>query len=193
VNQRELLRHVTASLNGLNVPYMLVGSFAGYAYGEPRLTQDIDLVLDLPMATVTPFCAAFPAPEFFLSESAVRDAVRRRFQFNILHPTSGNKVDCVFPRNDEWGKSQLSRRRRQIILDDLEGYLASPEDVIIGKLWYYSDGGSEKHIRDIAGILRTSGGLVNRADVTAWATKLGYLDVWERVMKSVDDPNHPKV
>jgi hypothetical protein len=55
---------------------------------------------------------------------------------------------------------------------------ASPEDVIHGKLWCYSDGGSDKHLRDIAGILRTSGDSVDRADVTAWATKLGYLDIW---------------
>ncbi len=193
MNQRELLRYVTTTLDRLTVPYMLVGSFAGYVYGEPRLTHDIDLVLDLPMAVVPLFCAAFPAPDFYLSEPAVRDAVRSRFQFNILHLTSGNKVDCVLPRNDEWGRTQLSRRRRQHILDDLEAYLAAPEDVILGKLWYYSDGGSEKHLRDIAGILRTSADQVNRADVTAWATKLGYLDVWERVQKSVDDPNHPKV
>lgn len=193
MNQRELLRHVTKTLDRLALPHMLVGSFAGYAYGEPRLTQDIDLVLELPLALVPAFCGAFPPPEFFLSEPAVRDAVRTRFQFNILHPTSGNKVDCIFPRGDEWGKSQLGRRRRQLILDDLEAYLASPEDVILGKLWYYSEGGSDKHLRDIAGILRVSGDLVDRADVTAWATKLGYLDVWERVQKSVDDPNHPKV
>jgi hypothetical protein len=193
VNQRELLRHVTTTLDGLAVPYMLVGSFAGYAYGEPRLTHDIDLVLELPMATVTPFCAAFPPPDFYLSEPAVRDAVRSRVQFNILHLTSGNKVDCVFPRSDEWGRTQLSRRRRQIILDDLEGYLASPEDVIIGKLWYYAEGGSEKHLRDIAGILRTSGELVDRSDVTAWAAKLGYQGIWECVLKAVDDPNSPKV
>ncbi len=193
MNQRELLRHVTESLDGLALPYMLVGSFAGSAYGEPRLTQDIDLVLELPMASVFRFCAAFPPPDFYLSEPAVRDAVRTRFQFNILHPTSGNKVDCIFPRPDEWGSTQLGRRRRQLILEDLEAFLASPEDVILGKLWYYSDGGSDKHLRDIAGILRVSGDQVDRADVTAWATKLGYLDIWERVQKTVDDPNHPKV
>jgi hypothetical protein len=193
VNQRELLRHVSETLDRLAVPYMLVGSFAGYAYGEPRLTQDIDLVLELPTKSVSPFCAAFPPPDFYLSEPAVRDAIRSRFQFNILHLTSGNKVDCVFPRNDDWGRTQLSRRRRQLILDDLESYLAAPEDVILGKLWYYSEGGSDKHLRDIAGILRVSGDQVDRADVTAWATKLGYLDLWERVQKSVDDPNHPKV
>jgi hypothetical protein len=87
-----------------------------------------------------------------VSEDSVRDAVQRRFQFNIVHTTSGNKIDCIFPRNDVWGKTQLNRRRRETVLPTADAFVASPEDVIIGKLWYYSEGGSEKHLRDIASI-----------------------------------------
>lgn len=193
MNQRDLLAYTLAALDRLAVPYMVVGSFAGYVYGEPRFTQDIDLVLELPVGAVPPFCAAFPSPEFYLSEKAVRDAIRSRFQFNVLHPASGNKIDCVFPREDDWGRTQLTRRRREKVLPDVEGYIASPEDIILGKLWYHADGGSDKHLRDIAGILRVSGELVDRDDVTAWATKLGYLDIWRNVLAAVDDPNAPRV
>ena len=186
MNQRELLEYVVAAFERLAIPHMVVGSFAGYAYGEPRFTQDIDIVLDLPLGTVPEFCAAFPAPEFYVSEAAVLDAVRTRFQFNILHPTSGNKIDCIFPGANEWARTQLSRRRRVKILPDLDASVASPEDVILGKLWYYADGGSEKHLRDIAGILKRSGASIDRAAIAAWAAKLGYAPIWNTVLEKLD-------
>lgn len=188
MEQTDILRHALDALYRLGVPHMVVGSFAGYAYGEPRFTQDIDLVLELTPIDIPDFCAAFPPPDFYLSERAVRDAVRDRFQFSVLHPATGNKLDFIFPPAGEWGESQLSRRRPVRILPDRDGYTASPEDVIVGKLWYYHDGGSEKHLRDIAGVLRVSGDLVDRAAVGRWAEQLGYTPIWHAVLDRLGLP-----
>jgi hypothetical protein len=176
---------VLSALEQLSVPYMLVGSYGSSVFGEPRFTKDIDIVLDLPAKQVSEFCAEFPSPEFHLTEQSVRDAVRDRFQFNLLHPTSGNKVDFIFPRNDDWGRTQLDRRRRVTLEGGASAYTASPEDVIIGKLWYYAVGGSDKHLRDIASILKVSGDAVDRGEVTRWAEKLGYADIWQAVLTRV--------
>lgn len=70
--QDDLLRHSADALDRLGVPYMVVGSYACAAYGEMRLTQDIDTVIDLPMPKVVTFCAAFPPPEFFLQAVVLR-------------------------------------------------------------------------------------------------------------------------
>ncbi len=190
MDQREILQHVLGTLERLAIPHMVVGSFAAYAYGEPRFTQDIDIVLDLPPFAVGLFCAAFPAPEFYVSADAVRDAVRDRFQFNVLHPASGNKIDCMFPRSDNWGASQLSRRRRVRLLPGVDAFIASPEDVILGKLWYYADGGSEKHLRDICGILKISGETVDREFIQRWANLRGHTAIWNEIVKKVDA--HPE-
>jgi hypothetical protein len=192
VDQPDLLRHTVHALDRLGVPYMIVGSFGSTVYGEPRLTHDIDIVLDLRPADVTPLCAAFPPPEFYVSEPAVRDAVRTRFQFNVLHPASGNKIDFILPQATEWGRTQLGRRRAVELQPGVTGYTASPEDVIVGKLWYYSDGGSEKHLRDIAGILRVSGGAVDRAEVGRWAVALGYTPIWHAVLAKLGLPLTPE-
>ena len=136
MEQADILRHSADTLDRLGVPYMVVGSYACMAYGETRLTQDIDIVIDLPMAAVSPFCAAFPPPAFYLSEHAVRDAVRRRFQFNVLHPAGGTKIDFILPRSDEWGRARMARRRGRRLIPDRDVSTASPEDVILGKLWY---------------------------------------------------------
>jgi hypothetical protein len=186
VEQSDLLRSVVAVLERLGVPYMIVGSYGSIVYGEPRFTNDIDIVADLPSASATDFCAAFPAPEFYLSEASVRDAISNRFQFNLLHPASGNKVDVIIPRTDEWGRTQLDRRRKIDLGGGFEAYTASPEDVIIGKLWYYAEGGSDKHLRDIASILKVSGDTVDRGAVSHWAAVLGYSAIWQAVIDKVD-------
>lgn len=182
MTQLELLRYVVETLEKLGLPYMLVGSFASTAYGEPRFTQDIDIVCDLPLSKVDEFQRAFPDDSFYLNHQSVIEAIRTRFQFNVLHPESGNKIDLILPRDDEWGREQFRRRQRIKLFPDRQAYVAMPEDVILGKLWYHADGGSEKHLRDIAGILKVSGDIVDRNYVTRWADKLGWGETWRLVL-----------
>jgi hypothetical protein len=182
VEQIDLIRYTLDVLERLNLPYMVVGSFASTTFGEPRFTQDIDIVIDFPTSQIPAFCAAFSEPDFYISESAVRDAVQSRFQFNVLHTSSGNKIDFILPRKNDWGQTQLSRRKRVQLLPDREGYIASPEDVILGKMWYYSEGGSEKHLRDITGILKVSGDQVDQDEIARWAKKLGLSEIWEAIL-----------
>ncbi len=194
MEQFELLRHAIAILERLKVPYALVGSWGSGIYGEPRFTRDIDIVVDLAMGSVPAFLAAFPIGEYYLSENAVRDAVRARLQFNVVHPASGNKIDFILTRDEPWHAGQVSRRRRVTFGSGeqaLSGFVAAPEDVILGKLWYYSEGGGDRHLRDIAGILRVTGDGVDRAEVERWARQLGYLDIWQAIIEKVDAPDLP--
>ena len=193
MDQLEFLRMALSELERINLSYALVGSYGSGFYGEPRFTRDIDIVLDLPSSQVTRFCAAFPPPDFYLSEAAVRDAVQSRFQFNLLHPESGNKIDFIMTRHEPWSAGQLHRRRRVQIRSNFEGYIASPEDIIIGKIWYFSEGGGERHLQDIAGILRVTGAGVDRGEVERWARELGHLDVWRQVVALADGPDRPPV
>ena len=80
----------------------------------------------------------------------------------------------------------MDRRQRIRLLPERDVDVASPEDVILGKLWYHSLGGSEKHLRDIAGILRISGDAVDRADVSNWAQNLGYSATWDEILRKHD-------
>src|SRR4051812_49875741 len=97
----ELLQRIVAILERLGLRYFVTGSMATIFFGEPRFTNDIDIVVDLPVNRIAEFCAAFPAPEFYLSEETVHRAVSRRGQFNIIHPASGLKVDVMVPRSEE--------------------------------------------------------------------------------------------
>jgi hypothetical protein len=79
--------------------------------------------------------------------------------------------------------SQLRRRLRVKFLPDCEGYVAAPEDVILGKLVYYREGGSDKHLNDIAGIMKRSGGAVDVVYLQQAARSVGVLDVWQSFME----------
>jgi len=183
VEQVDLLRLAVEVLERQGIDYMLVGSIASGAYGEPRLTQDIDIVVDLRPDQVNSLCSAFPAPEFYVSEDAARQAVRDRRSFNVIHPATANKIDFMVARDDAWGREQFARRRRIQILPEQEGFAACPEDVILGKLLYYAEGGSEKHLRDIAGIINISSQEINRDDVAHWAAELGIAEVWQAILE----------
>ena len=78
-------------LERLKIPYLITGSVAAMAYGEPRLTNDIDVVVDLDEAHAAPFAAQFPADEYYLSDEAIREALIRKGQFNIIHRRRGSR------------------------------------------------------------------------------------------------------
>jgi hypothetical protein len=183
VEQDELLRHVVDILEEQGLTYLLVGSLASGVYGEPRLTQDIDIVVELGPNQVARLCEAFPAPEYYVSQQAAREAVAAAGQFNVIHPASGNKIDFMIARRDAWGRSQVGRRRQEQILPGRSGYVAAPEDVILSKLAYYQEGGSEKHLRDIAAMLQVSGDEIDRAYIDSWVSQLGLTQEWQAVLE----------
>jgi hypothetical protein len=185
VEQSDLLRYAVERLDEGGLVYAIVGSFASGAYGEPRFTQDIDILVDLQARHVEEICHSFPDPEFYVSRDAVQAAVSRRGQFNVIHPTSGNKIDFMLTGTDVWQVNQLARRQEVPILPDRTVYLASPEDVILGKLAYYNKGGSEKHLRDITGILSVQ--VVDREFVARFADHLGVTEIWEAILDRINN------
>ena len=110
MNESELARTVVETFESLEIPYFITGSVASIAMGEARYTNDMDIVADIPAGKVGQLVAAFPPPDYYLSESAVREAVAKRFQFNIIHPQSGLKVDVMIPADDAFDRLRMSRR-----------------------------------------------------------------------------------
>jgi hypothetical protein len=99
-----------------------------------------------------------------------------------LNSTSGNKIDFMLTGTTPWKVAQLEHAKPLSVFPDLDVHIASPEDVILGKLTYYREGGSEKHLRDILGILRISGDLLDRVYLAQVADRLGVLDIWESIL-----------
>jgi hypothetical protein len=183
MEQSDLLRYVVSSIEKLGIRYLVTGSVVTIFFGEPRFTNDIDIVLDLPPAGIPAFCRVFQSPEFYLSEEAVRQAVASSGQFNVIHPASGLKVDFMIPQDTPFNRSRFARARRVQPEADYQASFASIEDVIIKKMEYYRQGGSEKHLRDITGVLKVSGDRVDEAYVAQWASRLGLESIWQAILR----------
>ena len=182
MEQTDLLRYAIETLEQLNLPYALVGSFASGAYGEPRFTHDIDIILELHRRRHTAFLSRFPGSGF-LPQRSGRSRSRPPHKPIQRHSPGIGEQDRLYPQPPRRVGPQPTRRRQPIpIFSDRRGYVASPEDVILGKMVYYREGGSEKHLRDITGILRISGNLVDRDYVANFSKQLGLTEIWEAVL-----------
>ena len=184
MDQDELLQHLVRALEESGVSYLVTGSTATIFYGEPRFTNDIDVVVQLRERQVKQLLAAFPADEFYVSEEAARRAHRTRGQFNVIHPRSGLKIDFVVADETPFERSRFARARRVRAAPDLDAVFASPEDVILKKLVFHREGGSDKHLRDVAGVLRISGGEIDFDYLEGWAERLGVVDLWRRLREA---------
>lgn len=180
----ELLSIVARVCESLSIRYATVGSLATIAYGEPRYTNDIDIVLNLPPEQVANFCQSFAAPEYYVSLPAAEAAVRNRTQFNIIHTLTALKVDCILPAN-AFDQNEITRGILKSIGSGQTAVFATPEDVILKKMEYYRLGGSDKHLRDIAGVLKVSGEQVDHAYIAAHAEQFKLTDIWQAILSRI--------
>ena len=172
----------TRRLDTLEVPYMITGSVASTIYGDPRLTNDVDVVIELPRALCTRFEQVFPLEEFYcppLEVLLVEIARAQRGHFNLIHHATGFKADIYPVGHDQLARWGLAHARSMVI-EGSPVSIAPPEYVIIRKLQFFSEGGSEKHLRDVAGMLASSDATIDSALVEEHVNRLGLTNAWER-------------
>ncbi|PZR76096.1 MAG: hypothetical protein DLM73_03475 [Chthoniobacterales bacterium] len=142
-------------LNALGVPWMVVGSIASSAYGERRSTLDLDVVAVVKKHDAVRFLSAFPEADFYCppAETIREESARaERGHFNLIHQHTVYKADIYIATGgafDRWA----FENRRALTAGETPVWLAPPEYVIVHKLQFFREGGSEKHLRDIRGML----------------------------------------
>jgi len=185
MEQHELLLYLVECLEKLKIPYLITGSIASMAYGEPRFTNDIDIVADIKPAQAEEFKSCFPENDFYLEVDSMKKALEHRQQFNIIHPSSGLKADVIISKKDDFDKARFGRIKKLNVSESKSANFASPEDVIIKKMEYFQTGESEKHLRDIASMLKISGQEIDRLYISAWAERLELTKIWEAIQKRI--------
>jgi hypothetical protein len=163
-----------------------VGGFAAILYGQPRLTLDVDIVVDIRAEHVAPLAAAFPMPEYYADEEAIRDALRRCRPFNVIHPSTGAKLDLVPLTDDAPTQGAFSRRERTTY--DTAGHSAtfiSAEDIVLAKLNAFRESGSDKHFRDALGVLIAQGERLDLQRVRQRARASGLSALLEQLLNQV--------
>jgi hypothetical protein len=186
MEQSELLKHLINSFESLGIRYFVTGSIASIFYGEPRFTNDIDVVAEVKEHHIPELLKLFPFDEFYINEGAIRNAIKHNYQFNIIHPSSGLKIDVIISKKEPFNDSRFERIKRISPIENEIANFASPEDVIIMKMIYYKEGKSEKHLRDITGILKISGDVIDRKYIEKWIGKLGIEDIWKSIIEKLE-------
>ena len=123
---------VIEALESLGVPYVIGGSLASSVHGVLRSTMDADLVADLTVAHAQPLAVALE-DVFYADLETMREAIRSRASFNVIHLETAFKVDIFVAGRRAFERSQLARRQlRQIHHDpSVSAYVNSPEDAIL--------------------------------------------------------------
>lgn len=184
---RELLQIFAEFFEQHAIDYRVVGSMASIAYGENRFTNDVDMVADLRLEHVELICKRFQPPDYFLARHAIEDAIRKRFQFKIIHIPAGLKADIMLPKQTAFAATENQRVRRLTDPDGFSAIFASPEDVILNKLIFYGLGESDKHLRDIAGIMKVMGSDLDLDYISHWSGQLSVLEPWTLVQQRVKE------
>ena len=181
LSEMQIILLVGKRLEALKIPYYIGGGIASINYGEPRLTNDADVVIRIFPFHVPQLVQAFEN-DFVISADAVQDALTRRYAFNIIHIETAYKID-LYPITDE-DEMDLSAlaRRLQVDIGAGEIWMASAEDVILAKLRWFRKGGevSEKQWRDVLGVLKVQGERLDFAYLEQMAGRFGLADLLER-------------
>jgi predicted nuclease of predicted toxin-antitoxin system len=174
----ETLRDFVDKMNGLGIEYMVTGSYAMSAYGEIRMTKDIDVVVEISSTDVASFFEVF-RQGYYVSNVSIRRAIDRRSMFNVVSNENGAKIDCIIQKDTDFARTSFTRRYK-VKVAGIEYWNTTREDLIVAKLQWAKDTHSEMQIRDIANLTATS---YDADYVGRWIEELGLKEVWEEVGK----------
>jgi len=166
----EVLKEVARRLDRAKISYMITGSTAANFYAVPRMTRDIDIVVELSEPEIGKFILAFEK-DHYLEPETVREAVKNHGMFNLIHDQYIIKVDFVVRKNTPYRRREFARRKK-ISIDGQELYVVAPEDLILSKLEWAKDSKSQVQLRDVQNLLQSVKKL-DRRYLARWAKQLG--------------------
>jgi hypothetical protein len=181
---------VLDALNAAGVDYLIGGAVALWAWGEPRTTADLDLVIDLSVESMAALSSeleqrAMLVPVDIMLDLLIED--RADLPINAIHMTSGYKAEMFLSRPGDALRESGLRRRRLVDLGPALGevYVHSPEDLILNKLRFYRISQQTKHVRDIASIVLNQAEALDLAYIERWAQTLNLSDEWQAIQRRV--------
>lgn len=182
----EFVRSVLDALEAAGVPYMIGGAVAVWAWGEPRATLDLDLVVDIPLEAIQRLSTELEERDMHVPADLILDAIledRADLPINAIHMYTGLKAEMYLVRPDDALRQSAMNRRQLVDMGPDLGtvYLHSPEDLILYKLMYYGLSQQTKHLRDIRSMLASLEDQLDRAYVTGWAQRLGLNALWDAI------------
>ncbi len=186
----EFIGMILTALNRAGIDYMIGGAVAAWAWGEPRSTQDLDLVIHLSMERAGILSKELERFEIYLPAEIMLDHIRESradLPIDAIHGASGYKAEMFLVREtDEFRKLAFQRRVQVDFGPELgQVFVHSPEDLIVYKMIYYSLSQQTKHIRDIGAIIGAMGERLDYSYIQKWAAQKNLSAIWEAIQKEL--------
>ena len=193
----QFVKLVLAALEAADVPYMIGGAVAAWAWGEPRATRDLDVVIQVPIELVDRLSEELTARDMLVPAEIILNHLlddRADVPINAIHIHSGYKADIYLLREGDTLRKEAFQRRKLVDLGPVLGnvYLHSPEDLIVYKLWYYSLSQQTKHLRDISSIVVTLRDELEYDYIRRWAVEKGVNALWDELLEHIDTEGEGK-
>ncbi len=163
----EVLKIVTRRLREAGINYMISGSIAANYYTIPRMTRDIDIVIELNESDIDKFVGIFE-DDFYVNRETVVNEVCRQGMFNLIYNRYVIKIDFIIKKSSAYQQAAFSRRK-QVLIEQSPMWFVSAEDLVISKLIWAKESHSEMQLKDVGNLIET----VDNLD-------LKYIDNWVR-------------
>lgn len=185
IDPRHLLIKIAQILEDLGILYFITGGMAVLAWGRPRFTADIDILVELEGKNVNHLEKALLSlgEAGYVDRDAIEEALSREGEFNFIDGITGVKVDFWILKKSSFDVLRMKRKVEQNILGQ-RVYFISPEDLILNKLDWYQASQSSRHLEDAESVLKISGDMLDFEYLKQWAKKLGVADVLAKLLKN---------
>lgn len=184
------LKLVIDALNAARVEYLIGGAIAEWAWGEPRASQDLDLVVKIPIKSIKRLSRELEKRDMLIPAEIILENIledRADIPLNAIHMYSGLKADLYPVREGDELRQSAFQRREQVDYGPPIGkvYIHSPEDLILYMLIYFGLSQQSKHSRDIASILKSRKNELDMNYIEQWTTRLGLGSIWKEMLDNV--------
>jgi hypothetical protein len=184
----QVTQRIALEFDRLDIPYFIGGSLASSLHGIPRATHDVDIIADIMEKHITPLVQSLVS-EFYIDADMIREAIRHLSSFNIIHLATMFKVDIFILKQDPASREEMERRKKYQVSENPPQtlFLASSEDIIIHKLYWYQLGGkvSERQWSDVLGVLQVQREYIDRDYLERAAHQVGVMDLLNQAFHTV--------
>ncbi len=186
----DFMKMILSALDRAGIDYLIGGAVAAWAWGEPRSTQDLDMVIQLSTEKINILSKELERVEIYLPPEIIFEnihEIRADLPLNAIHGASGYKAEMFLVREaDEFRKLAFQRRVKVDFGPELgEVFIHTPEDLIVYKMLYYSLSQQTKHIRDIGAIVSSMKDRLDFEYIQKWAGRKNLTAIWNAIQKDM--------
>ena len=180
-SQNDFLKKLVKALDNCSIPYMLSGSFSSSFYGQPRATQDADIIIATTEEQLIAFVKSL-GDDYYVSDDTTREALKNNSMFNVIDIQNSWKADFIIRKNRPFSIEEFTRRQKANIMG-LDVWIVSPEDIILSKLEWAKNSESGQQFLDALGVAIVQNDRLDRDYLYKWAKELQVESSLERLLK----------